>query len=838
MVASKLVGLRLALPPKCSINPLATWASIGFAALLVAAAAATPGPALANQKPPPGASQTIEALPLAFEENRGQIDPAVQFLARGPGYQIFLTPNEAVMVLGLGGAAQDAAATGSQGEQPGPLQSQAGVLRMRFEGANVSAKAKGEDLFQHKTHYLRSGKSADNQVDISSHARVKYESLYPGVDLVYYGNQGQLEYDLLFAPGTSTDQVRISYPGAKQVSIAQDGDLVLSTSIGEMRYRKPVAYQDIEGHRKAVEASYRLADNGEVGFHVGAYDPGQILIIDPILSYSSFLWGLGVTGLALDPAGNAYIVGYIWSSDLPAGSGYQTRLTGTQDAYVAKLDPSGTRVIYATYLGARRASTYGYAIAVDSVGSAYVAGTTNSSSFPVTPGAYQTGWTTGSSFVTKLNSAGNGLVYSTFVNGGVIASLAVDGNGSAYLTGTGDAVVTTPGALQRIRSGSSTKAPFVSKLNSAGSAMSYSTYLGGSSDDQGKAIAIDSAGNAFVTGIAYSSDFPTRNPLQPSLNGPRDAFVAKLNASGSDLVYSSYLGGSDSESGHGIAVDGAGQAHVVGLTYSDDFPATAGTFQPRKAYPGPAVSNAFVAKFNPDGSEIVYASYLGGRWCLAPGVTSCFDLFSDGIDVATAVAVDAAGHAYIGGFATSVSFPLVDPVHAVGPGGDGYRAPFVTKVKPDGSRLVYSVVLGVRMADSRLNALAVDASGSVIAAGHSNSGSSTSSSPMPYTRGALLTSGGEFIFKLGPGVYPTTLRSSANPANASQPITFTADVQSTTPGGAVTFYSGAEPLGTVPLTAATASLTTSLPVGIHKITAVYSGDGKAAPPMIQTVNRQ
>jgi len=271
---------------------------------------------------------------------------------------------------------------------------------------------------------------------------------------------------------------------------------------------------------------------------------------------------------------------------------------------------------------------------------------------------------------------------------------------------------------------------------------------------------------------------------------------------------------------------------VAGMTYSNDFPSTEGAFQPRKGYANASVSNAFIAKFDSTGATLRYSSYLGGRWCLTSGVYSCLSMGSDGIDAASAVAVDAAGYAYVGGFATSVEFPQADPIQAVGPGGDEHRTPFVAKVTPSGDRLIYSVVLGARAQDERLNGLAVDRNGNAYAVGDNG----WASSDYPITSAPLKSTGGTFIFKLSTGKYPTTLQSSLNPATSTQSVTFTATVLNATPGGTVTFMDGSSSLGTASVVNGAAAFTTTLPAGVHKITAVYSVDGKVSPVLIQTVN--
>ncbi len=782
------------------------------------------GPAGASVEPAPplSAQQAFAAAPLAFEINQGQVDPSVSFLARAPGYQLFLTARQAVMVFSKG-------MPGPGGEQ------QAAVLRMRFEGANPRPAIRGEEPLPLRSSYFVEGDGRPSPTDVRHHGRVRYTGLYPGVDLLYYGNQQQLEYDLLLAPNADPASIRIRFEGAERPpAVSARGDLVVPTGLGDVVYRKPVAYQEIAGERRVVAADYRIAANGEIGFRLGRYDDSQPLVIDPILSYASYIWG-SARALVTDTLGNAYVVGSIFSSEMPAATGYLAKLTGSTDAYVAKINPSGTQQVWGTYLGVRRSVTNGIAVAVDAAGNVYVAGTTNSASYPVTAGAYQTSSTAGGTFLTKLNASGNALVYSTFVGGTSVAALALDAAGNAYLTGTADALATTAGAFQASRPYSGGSSPFVAKLNAAGSAMAYATYLGGAgSTDKANRIAVDAAGSAYVTGTAMSADFPVVSALQGSLHGTRDAFVAKLNPSGSALVYSTYLGGAGYEYGNGIAVDAAGQAYVAGQTYSDDFPVTAGVFQPRKGYPGQFYPNGFIAKFNAGGNGLVYSSYVGGNWCQRPGVSSCSGgLFADG-DAASVVAVDAAGHAYVAGMLASVTFAQVEAIHAVPDFISEYQhVPFLTKVRPAGDAVAFSVVLGTnRNQDQTATGVAVDPAGGVFAIGDA-------SAPFPFTAGALkATDGTSFLVKLTPGSFPTTVRSSANPSTAAQSVALIADVQGLPPGGIVTFYSGATSLGSAPVVGGKASLDVALAAGIHRITAVNSTDGKASPPLFQQVRGQ
>jgi len=493
---------------------------------------------------------------------------------------------------------------------------------------------------------------------------------------------------------------------------------------------------------------------------------------------------------------------------------------------VLQLTPAGTAAIYTTYLGARRATTQALGLAVDASRSAYVTGTTTSTAYPITPGAYQS---TGGTFITKLTPAGNTLAYSTLF-GAPVAAIASHTDGSLAITGTASALTTTPGAFQATKLGAT--APYVARLNAAGTAMTYATWLGGSAKDEAHGVAIDAVGSAFTVGTARSVDFPTRNALRPALSGASDAYVAKLNPSGTQLVYSTYLGGSGDERGFGIAVDSSGRASIVGYTTSSDFPTTPGVFQPRLGAPMQYLSNAFIAQLDAAGASLVWASYLGGAWCLGSGESSCFGIFGadDGIDVATSVATDAAGFAYVGGYATSTLFPQRDSIQDFPAGSDVQRVPFLARIGPGGKRLVYSAVLGSRTGSTNVYQVAPDGQGGAVAVGN------TPGELFPLTGGAVLGPGNAFLFKLSMGTFPTNLRSSSNPAVRAQIVTLTADVDAPVPGGTVTFSDGASVLGTAAVVDGSASVSLALPPGVHRITAVNSADGKVSPPLFQIVS--
>jgi hypothetical protein len=448
-------------------------------------------------------------------------------------------------------------------------------------------------------------------------------------------------------------------------------------------------YQEVDGVRREVSGGYVLKGTHQVSFQVAAYDASRPLVIDPVLFYSTYLGGSGIEhgyGVAVDTAGNAFVTGDTSSADFPTTPGaFQTTIIPAI-AFVTKLNPTGSALVYSTFLGGSGTSDIGIGIAVDAAGDAYVTGFTNSSDFPTTPGAFQTAYGGGArdTFVTKLNPTGSGLMYSTHLGSGDSTgnAIAVDAAGNAYVAGRAffSGFPTTSGAFQTGFSGAA-YAPYVTKLNPTGSGLVYSTLLGGSSNgssprDQAFAIALDSAGDAYVSGISNSTTFPTTpGSFQTTFGGGiRDAFVTKLNPIGSGLVYSTYLGGNDDDDGFGIAVDSSGSAYVTGFTASTNFPTTPGAFQTTD--PSSINLHAFVTKFNPVGSApLVYSTYLGGN----------------GSDSGQGVAVDSVGNAYVTGYTTSTNFPTVNAIQpALGGGSDA----FVTKVNPLGTGLVYSTYLG------------------------------------------------------------------------------------------------------------------------------------------------
>jgi hypothetical protein len=640
-------------------------------------------------------------LPLSFEVNQGQADRRVKFLSRGSGCSLFLTGSEAVLTLRKSSPLSKAerakpsrSLTISEGQlqrasfgtaaaklrsRPLPdarnktIRSTDSVVRMRFVGANPEAKVSGLEELPGRSNYFIGRDPRKWHSNVPNYARVKYTNVYSGVDLVYYGDQRQLEYDFVVKPGADPHRIALALQfrfvksnNHSALRIDRDGDLVVGSDAGEVRLHKPVVYQAATADaalttvgitsRHFVQGKYLLKGN-RITFEVASYDKTKPLVIDPVLAYSTYLGGSGgdgSVGIAVDASGNAYVTGWT-GTDFPTTAGaFQTSYSGgASDAFISKLNPTGSALVYSTYLGGSgddgEAGFFGNRIAVDASGNAYIVGSTNSSDFPTTPGASQTILAGGyDAFITKLNAGGASLLYSTYLGGSnddFGLAIAVDVPGHASVTGYTRSAdfPTTPGAFQTTFVGGSDVGvdAFVSKLNAGGSALVYSTYLGGG--DGGEGIAVDASGHAYVTGFTQSSNFPvTPGAFQTIYGGGSslgDAFISKLNAAGSAIVYSTYLGGSGDDDGFGIVIDASGNAFVTGLTYSSNFPTTPDALQ--ATFGGGPNGDAFVSKLNAVGSAPLYSTYLGG-----PGG-------GQGLGIA----VGGPGSAYLTGFSSS-TFPV------------------------------------------------------------------------------------------------------------------------------------------------------------------------------------
>jgi RHS repeat-associated protein len=671
-----------------------------------------------------------EKLPLSFEANRGQIDTQVKYLARGHGYNLLVNSTELVLVLRkphpVGRVISAPSLPFSRGTRRDSERERASpaVLRMTLVGANPQPEILGLDELPGKTNYLIGSDPSRWRSNIPTYAKVKYGAVYPGVDLVYYGNQHQLEYDFVVAPGADPKLIALHFEGMQRLSIDVQGDLIIHTVNEPIRLHRPRIYQEMNGVRQEVSGGYVLRDTHRVGFQVGAYDPAVPLIIDPVLVYGTYLGGSGDDvglGIAVDAAGHAYVTGYTTSADFPPQVGLQGNLGGGSDAFVTKLDSTGSALVYSTYLGGS-GDDGSNGIAVDAAGHAYVTGFTSSPDFPTVNPFQASPGGNRDAFVAKLTPTGSAVAYATYLGGteeewGL--GIAVDAAGHAFVAGfTASSDFPTLNPLQASSGGNGDA--FVAKLSPAGAALAYATYLGGAEEEWGLGIAVDAADHAYVTGFTSSPDFPTASPVQGTYGGNRDAFVAKLSPTGMGLVYATYLGGTEEEWGLAIAVDAADHAYVTGFTSSADFPTRTplqGTIR--------GASDAFVAKLDPAGSTLVSSTYLGGS----------------GDDGSNGIAVDSTGHIYVTGYTSSPDFPVVDPVQA-SPGGKWDA--FAAKLTPTGAALAYATYLGGSGEDSGF-AIALDAAGQAHVTGWTDSPDFPTPAPLQLPLGRS----DAFVVKIG-----------------------------------------------------------------------------------------
>jgi hypothetical protein len=686
---------------------------------------AAPGKQIAN------VADHYGKLPLSFEANDGQTDRRVKFLARGNGYSLFLTGKEAVIALRKA-VPQPEGKNGMPGRQRVEPQKEEGaggtVVRMELVGANAAPRVAGAEELPGKVNYFIGNDPAKWRTNVPTFAKVKYEGVYTGVDLVYYGNQGQLEYDFVVAPGVDPNQIRLKFAGAGKLRVDQEGSVVLGSTGEEVRFEKPVVYQEVAGKRKPVEGTYAVASANLIGIRLGKYDRSHPLVIDPTFSYSTYLGGSYADGgeaIAVDSSGNAYVTGFTASTNFPTADALQPTLAGNTNAFVTKLNATGTALVYSTYLGGSNTDG-GNGIAVDVSGNTYVTGQTNSTDFPTANALQPTLAGNIDAFVTKINATGAGLVYSTYLGGSsgdYVLGIAVDLSGDAYVTGyTNSTNFPTANALQPTLAGNTNA--FVTEINATGAGLVYSTYLGGSGVDYALGIAVDASGNTYVSGYTESTNFPTANALQRTLAGAVGAFVTKINPGGAGLVYSTYLGGSNADYGSGIALDASGDVYVTGFANSTNFP-TANALQPALA----GHINAFVTKINASGAALVYSTYLGGS----------------NLDYGDAIAVDISGNAYVTGRTSSTNFPTAN---ALQPTLAGNTNAFVTEINASGAALVSSTYLGGSYADSG-NGIAVDASGNTYVSGYTESTNFPTANALQAT---LRGNYNAFITKISPTV--------------------------------------------------------------------------------------
>lgn len=663
-------------------------------------------------------------LPLSFEPNLGQTDQRAQFVSRIPGGALFLAGNRALLRV-------------KDGDNP-----QAAVVQMQWVGASDRPAMVGVDRLPGHSHYFIGGDPKSWRTKVPQYRRVMYSGVYPGVDLVFYGNHRQLEYDFVVSPGADPNRIRLAFEGVERLTVDPSGDLVLTTAVGEIRQRRPDAYQTDGSTRRAIAANYVLRGR-EVSLQLGAYDRSQALIIDPVIVYSSYLGGTSDdvgNAIAIDASGNAYVTGETNSLDFPIPGAFQTTMGGLSDAFVTKIDPTGSTVLYSTYLGGDGPDR-GNAIAVDGSGNIYVTGRTglpNMTAFPTTSNGPFRSYRGGEydAWVAEISADGSQLFYSTYFGGfgnDAAFGIALDGAGSLYVVGgtrSTDDFPVTPGVVQPWNGGDTDA--WIAKIDPSQvgfPSILWASFWGGSFTERANGVAVDANGNVYMTGMTRSreSDWAMATGFQTSFQGGiSDGFLAVFNDSGTNLIYSTYLGGSGEDFGNGVAVDASGLVYVVGQTASADLPVRGG-FQTTFAG-GPY--NAFLIKIDPAQQgdvSLLYSTFLGPT-----------SQPPDNGPPGNGLALNGSGQVYVVGTTSSPEFPATPDAFQVALAG-GSNA-FIAKIDPsqvDAASLIYASYLGGSGTDVGL-AIAADGAGNAFVTGK------TSSTDFPTVGGFQSSSAGRF----------------------------------------------------------------------------------------------
>ena len=607
-------------------------------------------PAEVEQVHKVGIQANYSKLPVYFICNSGQFDPKVKFYVKKPSQTLYFT-EEGIIFDFLRWKMQKLkdGASLKRFDQNTGRKAERLVFELKFQNPLNQVAIEGIERQDSKINYLIGNDISKWKTGVPTYKGIVYKGIYKNIDLRVFGNNKDIEYEFIVNPGGNPNDILLTYEGIESLTRNKEGELLIKTIFGEFKETRPYIYQE-KNEKRVVEGDFeiRISPNQtqtqefSYGFQITSYDPSYPLIIDPTLLYSTYLGGSAQDtgqGIAVDALGNAYVTGYTYSNNFPTKNSYQENFAGgSRDAFITKLSASGSSLEYSTYLGGRYDDT-AYAVAVDGSGNAYITGYTESDNFP------------------------------------------------------------TKNAYQGTRNYQSYDA-FVTKLSASGSSLEYSTYLGGGYGEMGYGIAVDSSGNAYVTGHTGSSNFPTKNAYQEKTgDGPSDVdvFITKFSTSGSTLEYSTYLGGSSSEYGQGIAVNDTGNTYITGRTGSSNFPT-------KNAYQGShnVAFDAFITKLSASGSSLEYSTYLGGEWQ----------------DEANAIAVDGSGNAYITGVTQSIHFPTKNAFQqSCTCGSPTYLYDiFITKLSASGSSLEYSTYLGGDYSEN-VYGIAVDSSGNAYVTG-------------------------------------------------------------------------------------------------------------------------
>jgi hypothetical protein len=662
-------------------------------------------------------------IPLYFIPNKGQVNEKAKFYAKTSRYTLWMTKEGlvfdsarkvevkaeveegATQPVPLGHPSQEV-------DTPRPLRghpSQEGIIerdvsRLVLLKANKNPVIVPLEITQHKVNYYIGSDPGKWQKGISTSKAVLYKDIYKNIDLKVYGNESQVEYDWIVKPGGNPADIRFEYKNVKGARIDKKGNLLIKTKFGELLHKKPVSYQLIDGNTINIESKFKKFGRNKYGFAVQGYDKNKELIIDPVVSleFSTFLGGSGFErgcGIAIDNSGNIFLCGYTSSSNFPITGSNDINIE-TCEIFITQLNSSGSDIILSTYIGGND-NDQALDMEIAESGYIYLTGITWSDNFPVTRNSRYGGG--GDAFLCRFDPSGL-LLYSRYIGGTNLEygrGIAIDSSENAYIVGnTYSSDFPTLNAFQSSVKGYGGNA-FVCKINYSEDFI-YSTYLGGEWDEHGQEIAVDDSGSCYVTGYTHSSKFPVKNAYQEKYGGRCDGFVCKFNADGSDLIYSTFLGGTDSDNALGIVVDKLGSAYIAGRTSSHDFPVK-NAFQ--NTFKGG--NDVFVCKLNPDGTDLIYSTYLGGS----------NSEFWDGTNKEGGIAVDEFGCVYISGATYSIDFPTKNAFQDTN---GGILDIFLFKLSEKGNKLVYSTYLGGYTYDS-VGVVAVDQSGNAYVTGGTNS---------------------------------------------------------------------------------------------------------------------
>lgn len=648
-------------------------------------------------------------MPFAFVENLGQAEAHVRYIGTGPEFKAWFEDQGVI------------------------LQHREAAISVTFEGSAAEPRVLAIQPLGGRANYLRGPNPARWRTDLPLYGEIRYTGVWPGVEVSYKAEQSRVAAEYLVFPGASVDEIRLRFDG--ETVIENDGTLRLKTRSGDFVENKPELFQSIDDRRIEIAGAYRRFPNGAIGFRTGNYDHSRPLLIDPTIVVSGFFGGStqeSITAVATNYYSNIIVAGWTSSTDLPVSPGPQLGNGGGVDAFVASFSPNGGTLNYCTYLGGS-GDDRAFGLAVDMAQNTYITGWTQSSNFPVVGGVQNHLKGARNAFVAKLNQMGNALIFSTYLGGSGADSgnaIAVDAYGHVAIAGdtTSSNLPVTGGAFQRAIGGG--QDAFVAKLGSAGNSLTFLSYLGGSAIDHASSVAMDLTGTVYVGGYTYSTNFPVVAAYQPQPGGGQDAFVARLSANGSTMIFSTYFGGHGGSTGapeevNGAAVDLYGNLVVAGTTSSANFPVTAGAFQ--TIFGGE--TDGFVARFNPTGL-LLESTYLGGTLA----------------DAINAVALDFHGYAYVTGYTISGNFPVKNPIQGAR---NGPENAFVAKLNGNFSGLIFSSYLGGSGSDAG-NAIAVDFQTSILIGGQTSSFDFPTAGSMPSSQPAQLAS---FVTKIAPNYY-------------------------------------------------------------------------------------